>query len=108
MLGQLIQQSTGRQRLQIRFEGIGFRLVIDFVSIDIEREGLQIFRFFNWVVDGVLGPLVKRVLIDALFLRRVAVPREGVILTAQHGVMFREDIAEGCLLYTSPSPRDRG
>src|SRR5262245_18533798 len=68
VFGQFRDQLAADQRLQVGFEGVGQWLGIDFIAIDIEREGFGVFRLLSGILDRRLGPRVERIVLSAVFL----------------------------------------
>src|SRR5262245_10087390 len=58
VFGQSRDQLAADQRLQVRLEGVGQRLGVDFVTLDIERKGLGVFCLLGRILDRRLGPCI--------------------------------------------------
>ena len=82
------------ERLELRLERVGRRLVINFSAIDVEGEGLKILLLLHRVLDRRLRPGVERKLLDAVLLGGGDIFREGVVLALRHGAIPRQHCDE--------------
>ena len=96
MFCELVEKPVCRKRLQVCLERVRFVLIVDLVSVDVESEGFEVFRLFHGVIDGILCPLIERILIDALFLGCFTIAGESILLATQCGVVFYENVPERC------------
>ena len=69
-------QSRLDQRLQVGDQRLGSRLRVDLMILDVKSEYLHILRLLRGILDGSLGPLVKRVMANAFALGFSDIARE--------------------------------
>ena len=56
VLGNSRDQRATDERLQVRFDRIRQRLSVHFITVDVEREGFEIFRLLFGILDRRLCP----------------------------------------------------
>src|SRR5262249_45412642 len=94
VFGQSRDQLAANQRLQVGFERVRQRLGVDFIAVDIEREGFGVFHLLRRILDRRLGPRVQRIVFSAALFSFGHVVGEGIELTFHRGVMPGEDVRQ--------------
>ena len=77
-LDRFCNQRGANEGSQVGFERVGDLLRVDFVAIDMERKGSEVFLFLGGILDRRLGPSIKGKLFCAMLLRLGNIRREGV------------------------------
>src|SRR4029077_9738031 len=82
-----LDDGTSDKRLQFGLQRISFILLVNFLAPNIERKGLGVFCLLCRVVNGLLRPFIKRIILGPVGLGLADITCEGIELAFQDSIV---------------------